>query len=211
MEQEKQFLMEKDLFEEINYHLLYDNVPSHYLEQLLKEEIFKLYPFNLLYQLQFTMQSPQHHPEGNVWNHTLMVVNEAAKRKNLSKDPSVFMWAAFLHDIGKPATTKVNREKITAYNHDKEGAILAYEFLSYFNVDKLFIEKVRYLVEFHMHILFVVKDMPFANVARLLKQTDYKEVALLGLCDRLGRGGVSQRKEEDNVKTFLDKVKLYTY
>lgn len=208
MEQEKSFLTIKALFEEINNHLLQDNVPSLYLEKLLMEEKFKEYPFNLLYQLQFTKQSPLHHPEGNVWNHTLMVVNEAAQRKNLSKDPRVFMWAAFLHDIGKPTTTHVKKDKITAYNHDKEGAKLAYEFLSYFNEDKVFIETVRSLVEFHMHILFVVKDMPFANVAKLLKQTDYKEVALLGLCDRLGRGGVSVRKEEDNVKLFIDKVKM---
>jgi putative nucleotidyltransferase with HDIG domain len=210
MEQEKSFLTINSLFEEINTHLLQDNEPSLYLKKLLKEDVFKEFPFSLLYQLQFTKQSPVHHPEGNVWNHTLMVVDEAANRKNLSKEPRVFMWAALLHDIGKPATTKMNRDKITAYNHDKEGAKLAFEFLEYFNEDKDFIEKVRALVEFHMHILFVVKDMPFANVAKLLKQTDYKEVALLGLCDRLGRGEVSLKKEEDNVKAFLDKVGLYT-
>jgi putative nucleotidyltransferase with HDIG domain len=208
MEQEKSFLASKALFEEINYHLLQDNEPSKYLQMLLKEERFKEYPFESLYNLQFTQQSPLHHPEGNVWNHTLMVVDEAASRRNLSKDQRVLMWAALLHDIGKPATTKMHKDKITAYNHDKVGARLAFELLSYLKEEEIFIEKVCALIEFHMHILFVVKDMPFANVAKLLQQTDYEEVALLGLCDRLGRGGVSTRKEEDNVQMFLDKVKL---
>jgi len=129
MEQEKSFLTINSIYEEINNHLLQDNKPSLYLKKLLREDAFKEYPFSLLYQLQFTKQSPVHHPEGNVWNHTLMVVDEAAIRKGLSKDSRVFMWAALLHDIGKPATTKINKEKITAYNHDKEGAKLAYEIL----------------------------------------------------------------------------------
>lgn len=34
-----------------------------------------------------TAQSPVHHPEGNVWNHTMLVVDEAAKRRAESKDP----------------------------------------------------------------------------------------------------------------------------
>ncbi len=210
MEQEQSIYTVKGLFEDINHHLLADNEPSQYLDKLINEEVFKEYPFHLLYQLQFTKQSPLHHPEGNVWIHTLMVVNEAAKRKNLSKDSRAFMWASLLHDIGKPSTTRITKDKITAYNHDKEGARLAYEFLSFLNEDAIFIEKVCALVEFHMHILFVAKNMPFANVDKLLQQTDYEEVALLGLCDRLGRGGASIRKEEDNVRSFLNKVKRLT-
>ncbi len=39
------------------------------------------------------------------------------------------MWAALLHDIGKAETTKNENGKITAYNHDKTGALQAEDFL----------------------------------------------------------------------------------
>ncbi len=71
-----------------------------------------------------TGQSPQHHPEGSVWNHTLLVVDEAAKIKEQSADPRTFMWAALLHDLGKPSTTMRRKSKITSYDHDKVGAQL---------------------------------------------------------------------------------------
>lgn len=59
----------------------------------------------MLHRLKGTEQSLLHHPEGDVWNHTLLVVDEAANVKNKSTDAAVFMWAALLHDIGKPDTT----------------------------------------------------------------------------------------------------------
>jgi HD superfamily phosphodiesterase len=48
-------------------------------------------------------QQPDHHPEGNVWEHILLVVDLAAEGRHLSEDPRVFMWSALLHDLGKIA------------------------------------------------------------------------------------------------------------
>jgi putative nucleotidyltransferase with HDIG domain len=81
-------------------------------------------------------QSPKHHPEGNVWNHTMLVVDEAAGKKGQSKDPEAFMWAALLHDIGKADATNQKKGRITAYNHEKVGAEQAGEFLREFMEDK---------------------------------------------------------------------------
>lgn len=197
----------KELFHNIGTHLIEDSTPSKYLSNEIKNPKFKEYPFNLLEQLQFTEQSPTYHPEGNVWNHTLMVVDEAAKRKNQSKNPTVFMWAALLHDIGKPSVTKIKHNKITAYNHDKVGAQLAYEFLSHFTNDKIFIENVCALILFHMQILYVVKNLPYADISDMINQSDIQEIALLGLSDRLGRTGASQKEEENNINAFINKCK----
>lgn len=199
----------KELFNALNYHLIMEHYPSRYLSELLSEPEFKEYPFNILYQLQFVEQSPEHHPEGNVWNHTLLVVDEAAKRKVDSKNPSVFMWAALLHDVGKTSTTKVRHGKITAYNHEKVGAQLAYDFLSFFTEDKLFIDDVCSFVLFHMQLLFVVKNLPYANISAMKQQSDIHEIALLGLCDRLGRTGASQLEEEKNVDIFINKCNKF--
>lgn len=189
-------------FREITKHLLEDETPSIYLNSIWKESWFQQFPFTMLYELKGTKQSPIHHPEGDVWNHTLLVVDQAAKLKELSKNPLVFMWAALLHDIGKPKTTRVKKGKITAYNHDTVGEKLAIEFLETCEKDSEFIEEVSNLIRYHMHILFVVRNLPFADKKGLLRKTDVREVALLGYCDRMGRTNQDERKIKEEVKQF---------
>jgi len=196
-----------DLFKIIDNHLLFDDVPSIFLSQLYSRPEFEKYPFSMLQKLRSTNQSPIHHPEGNVWNHTLLVVDQAAKQKSESKDAKVFMWAAFLHDIGKPPTTRIRKGKITSYDHDKVGAVLAKDFLSEFTDNLQWIENVCSLIKYHMQILFVINDLPFANVNEIKQNSDIKELALLGLCDRLGRTGANQSTEKDNMQLFIRKCK----
>ena len=193
------------LFCEIDKHLLSDDKPSVYLSEVYNDPRFQKIPFDMLYALKNTEQSPVHHPEGNVWNHTLMVVDEAAKVKGKSKNPAVLMWAAFLHDIGKPSTTKIRRGKKTSYDHDKVGAELSRVFLRVFTEDEKFVLDVYQLIRYHMQVLFVVKDLPFADIKGIQTDTDIKELALLGLCNRLGRQGSDKRKEENNIDLFLRK------
>lgn len=159
----------------------------------------------MLLKLRSTEQSPVHHPEGSVWNHTLLVVDQAAKRKAESRDAVAFLWASLLHDIGKPYTTKIKKGKITAYNHDKVGAALSGEFLSALTKDHGLIEKVTSLVKFHMQILYVVNNLPFADIMEMKRHTDIHEVALLGLCDRLGRIGARQAVEEEQIRLFINR------
>lgn len=194
-----------ETYRDLEQHLLSDPRPSEYLNSIYGMPIFCQYPFEMLHQLKETEQSPQHHPEGNVWNHTLLVVDEAAMVKIKSKDPRVLMWAALLHDIGKPSTTKNRKGKITSYNHEKIGAELAKEFLAYFTDDKTFINEVCGLIRYHMQLLFVVNELPFADIKGMKSETDIYEVALLGLSDRLGRGNQDRETEEMNIKRFLQR------
>ncbi len=194
------------MFTEIETHLLKDKQPSVYLNSVSQTSVFEQYPLVMINNLKKAEQSPKHHPEGNVWNHTMLVVDEAAKVKEISGDSKVFMWAALLHDIGKPDTTKIRNGRITSYDHDKVGADLARKFLAEYVKDNVFIEKVAELVRWHMQILFVINNLPFADVRTMKKKTDINEVALLGFCDRMGRLGVEQEDEEENIKKFLYKV-----
>lgn len=192
------------IFQEIEHHLLNDSRPSDYFNDLAKTEMIHQPPFHMLCKLKEAEQSVKHHPEGNVWNHTMMVLDEAAKVKDQSKDQRVFMWAALLHDIGKPDTTRRRKGRITSYNHENIGAKLAEEFLSYFTEETELIQQVRELIRYHMQILFVVKGMQFADIKGMKKHTDYREVALLGLCDRLGRGHSDIEEEHRNIERFLE-------
>ena len=188
-------------------HLLTDSRPSLYLGAIAEKGGLEEFPFSMLVRMKEAPQSPKHHPEGNVWNHTMLVVDEAAKVKNKSSDEKVFMWAALLHDIGKPGTTKTRGGRITAYNHEKLGAVLARQLLGGLSCDENFTDSVVVLIRWHMQILYVVKAMPFADSKSMKEEANIEDIALLGLCDRLGRGDADRAEEEKNVKMFLAKVK----
>ena len=142
----------------------------------------------------------------------MMVVDEAAKRKVQSEDQNAFMWAALLHDIGKAPTTEFKKGRITSYDHDKVGKELSIKFLNEFNCSDDFIIKVSTIVRWHMHILFIVKELPFADINSMLKEISAKEIALFSLCDRLGRGNITSEKIKeihDNMEYFTRKCEKY--
>lgn len=200
-------ITKEQLFDEMKEHLIYDTKPSNFFNEIKNESIFSEFPFSLLNNLREVPQSPIHHPEGSVWNHTMLVIDEAAHVKNKSSNAKVFMWAALLHDIGKADTTRNKKGKITAYDHDKLGEELSKQFLQEFVNDADFIQTVSLLVRWHMQILFVVKSMHFADIKSMEKQVDINEVALLGYCDRIGRLGANKKEEEQSIELFIKKCK----
>lgn len=189
-----------------------DDKPSLYFNFSINSSIYAYdYPLTMLGDLISTPQSPKYHSEGSVWNHTMLVIDEAAKRKNLSKDARVFMWAALLHDLGKAVTTKLRNGRITSYDHEKEGEKLCTQFLSEFSCEKKFIKDVSLLVRWHMETLFTLKKLPYGNLKQMMSEVDYREIALLSLCDRLGRGEMSGEKieeEEHKINEFINKCKF---
>ena len=60
------------------------------------------------------------------------------------------------------------------------------------------------LVRWHMQILFVAKKLPFANLKTMARETDIHDLALLGLCDRLGRAGADETEAKKEVLLFLE-------
>ena len=112
------------------------------------------------------------------------------------------MWAALLHDIGKPDTTKVRKGRITSYDHDELGAKISKEFLEEYTNDEDFIKKVCLMVKYHMHMLYVLKGLPFGNPRQMVKDVDIHDIALLCRCDRLGRIGVDKEAEIKIIRNF---------
>ena len=96
-------MIDKEIFLKIEKHLLDDNKPSCYVEECLNTNVLDEYPFSMIKDLQDVPQNPKFHPEGNVFIHTMMVVDEGAKIRDKSVDKRSFMWALLLHDIGKKA------------------------------------------------------------------------------------------------------------
>ncbi|WP_125151950.1 hypothetical protein [Clostridium rectalis] len=68
----------RELFIEFDKHLMEDIKPSNYFNSIIDENIMDVSPFYLLKDLVRTDQNLKHHPEGSVWNHTMMVVRLVA-------------------------------------------------------------------------------------------------------------------------------------
>ncbi|MCT4544196.1 MAG: HD domain-containing protein [Vallitalea sp.] len=186
-----------ELFQEFNEHLLNDIKPSKYFHEIFKQKKYlNVYPLKILVDLKKVEQNPLHHPEGNVYNHTMQVVDNAAKVKHLSNDRFVFMWSALLHDVGKITSTRVRKGRITAYDHDRQGEQIAKNFMQTFISDDILINKIAKLVRWHMQPLFVYKELPFAQVEEMINETSVSEIALLSLCDRTGRGRMTEKEEK---------------
>lgn len=197
-----------DIFKSINDILLLDEIPSNKIEKIMKEDSFIESQFNILNKLSSVPQDKEYHPEGNVWNHTKMVLDLAAKVKGFSKDSQVFMWSSLFHDIGKIKTTKFIKGRYRSYNHDTEGEAITYKILSdYLNDEKA--KNISEIVRFHMHHIYILKDLPFSNVEKLISSENYNDIILLFVCDKLGRG--NQNKEEklntiNDIILILDKL-----
>ncbi|PKM95655.1 MAG: hypothetical protein CVU84_02300 [Firmicutes bacterium HGW-Firmicutes-1] len=199
--------MEASIFFSFEKHLLNDDKPSCYFRELVRNNIFpQTQPFHDLVKLMKTEQNPKFHPEGNVWEHTMQVVDYAARYNHLSSNKRVFMWASLLHDIGKGTTTKIRNGKITSYNHDIAGARLAKAFLDCLTQDNLFIDDVCKLVRWHMQPLFITKKLPFSKIEEMMSEVSCAEIGLFNLCDRLGRSELSDENKDNelaNVVNFL--------
>ena len=198
----------KELFEKINEILLKSLKPSEDFERLIIEGYLDKEPFNKIKKLNNIEQNPKYHPEGSVLKHVLLVVDLASEYKKYSNDEKVFMWAALLHDIGKLTTTRVRKNRITSYNHDTEGKDIAMNILNELTDDEEFKQKVSKLVRWHMQPLFYDKNLPFFQPQDMINDVEYKEVALLSLCDRLGRGNLDEDKIKDE-KERIESFKAY--
>lgn len=100
-------------------------------------------------------QNPKWHPEGDVWTHTKLTCNAAAKiahEMELSNDEKVvLMFAALCHDFGKPATTILNdKNNWSSPQHAEHGAALTCDFLNRMRAPHNIIEQVTTLVREHM-------------------------------------------------------------
>jgi tRNA nucleotidyltransferase (CCA-adding enzyme) len=82
------------------------------------------------------VQEPEWHPEGDVWVHTLQVVDQARTRVDDLPRPQrlAVMLAAICHDFGKPATTAYLDGRIRSIDHEEQGVAPAARFLDRLNV-----------------------------------------------------------------------------
>src|SRR5206468_401897 len=99
--------------------------------------IEKLFPE--LHALVRCPQEPEWHPEGDVWVHTLQVVDRARTRIDDLTRPQqlTVMLGAVCHDLGKPLTTAVIDGRIRSMDHEEQGVAPATALLDRLNVHSI--------------------------------------------------------------------------
>lgn len=109
------------VFDELCKALLKAQKPSVFFRALRDMDHLKEY-FPELAACIGVAQNPVYHPEGDVFDHTMLVLDCAAGLRDQAQWPLGFMVAALAHDLGKSVATQVQPDgKITAYGHEVAG------------------------------------------------------------------------------------------
>ena len=143
-------------------------------------------------------QDPEWHPEGNVWIHTLMVIDKArALNADLDRPRlATVMLGAVCHDLGKPATTAVIDGRVKSPNHEAMGVAPATSILDRLNVNTLDGFDVRAqvlgLVTEHLRPIAFSKTRETVTdgaFRRLAQKVDLELLARFARSDCHGRSG----------------------
>ena len=142
-------------------------------------------------------QEPEWHPEGDVWIHTLMVIDRArALNGDLDRSRLItVMLGAVCHDLGKPATTAFIDGRIRSLDHEQAGVEPTITLLDRLNVHTIDgFDVRRHVVGLVAHHLKPGMLHKAANVGdgafrRLAQKVDLELLARLARADCLGRTG----------------------
>jgi len=142
------------------------------------------------------VQEPEWHPEGDVWVHTLQVIDQARTRIDDLPRPQqlAVMLGAVCHDFGKPATTAFLDGRIRSIDHEEQGVAPASAFLDRLNVHSFDGYDVRAQVlgitaqHLKPGMWFKVRDeVGDGAFRRLAQKVDLELLARLAKSDCLGR------------------------
>ena len=169
--------------------LLKSPKPSIGFELMRKLGITKRY-FPELHALIDVPQSPKWHPEGDVWIHTMMTIDEMAKllvddeKQNLK-----LMFAILCHDLGKATHTTIEEDgRIRAIGHEEAGVEPTKSLLYRLTDEHDFIEAILPLVEHHLKpSQFYQGKAKKSAFRRLATKVNIEELVVVAKADFLGR------------------------
>jgi len=154
-----------------------------------------------------TPQRSEHHPEGDVWTHTALVMDYAARTYN---DPEI-TFSAFTHDFGKPVCYL---ERGTAHAHEKEGLPVIEEFCKRWKVPNNYRDLALLVCEHHNRIHGVlgrsdqkmtkpknIMNM-FQSTAALTKPERFEKILKCCIADARGRGAGEEQIKEFESKPY---------
>jgi len=124
-------------------------------------------------------QPPQFHPEGDVWIHTLMLLQQLEPGCELT-----LAWGALLHDVGKPPTFRVAPDRIRFDGHVEVGVAIAADICRRFRFSNDDTRQILSLVENHMRFADAPR-MRASTLKRFFRLNNFPEHLVLHRMDCL--------------------------
>jgi poly(A) polymerase len=124
-------------------------------------------------------QPPDHHPEGDVWVHTLLLLEQLP-----AGAPETLALGALLHDVAKPRCAEVRDGRITFWRHTSVGAEMAVAICQRLRRSRETWERVAYLVHDHLRLV-QAPAMRLATLKRMLAEPGFDELLALARLDAL--------------------------
>ncbi len=200
-------LSSERIFGELSKALLKSNNPSIFFNVLRSVNQLDVW-FPEVKALIDCPQPKKWHPEGDVWNHTMLVLDIAARLKKDTSNPLYFMMAALCHDFGKPLVVECINGKITTRQHDIVGVKPAITFLNRITTEVAIKNYVTNMIKLHMKPNMYAADN--ARVKATNKLFDDAlvpiDLILLSNADHFGRANIESCKwdAEEYLYTRLD-------
>lgn len=185
----------------LRYALFESNTPSSFFRSLPKEKRVQL---REVYDLIGVPQSVKYHPEGDAFEHTMMVIDAAAEVRDQAQHPFAFMLAALTHDLGKKTATRKKEDgDWQALGHEIDGVPMIRRMLMRIGADEETILYCQNLCKLHMrvHTCYFGKARSKATNRLFRECICPEDLGLLCVCDARGKG-----KPEDR-EAVLEKAK----
>lgn len=204
-------LPKERIFEEFKKLFLKSQKPSIGLNLLKELEVLVYFPE--LKALIDCIQDEEYHPEGDVWIHTLMALDELAKILNEEKIDDEYrklylFYGILCHDFGKPFCTKEINGKITSYKHESLGIEPTISFLERLTNEKKFVQIICSLVKNHLvPFQLYLADSSLKAIKRLSLKVNIEDLCLVCLADCLGRDIKDKEKCSKAINWVLEKAK----
>ena len=201
-------LSHERVFEELKKALLQSDKPSVFFEILKSINQLGVW-FAQVSKLIEVPQNPEHHQEGDVFVHTMMVLDQAAKRRNEAKNQLGFMLAALTHDFGKITATRFENGKLHSHNHENQGIPIVEEFLKNLTGEKNLMRYVLNMTELHMkpHMLAASNSSVKATNKMFDSSVEPNDLILLSIADGLGK--IPAKDSADSEQFLLERLEIY--
>jgi poly(A) polymerase len=116
-------------------------------------------------------QPPQFHPEGDVWQHTLIML-ELLSQNDKFRNNMQLAWGVLLHDVGKAVTRTEDDKGIHFYGHVRSGEEMADAIMQRLRFSRAGREAVINLIHYHM-MFMNVQQMRKGRLKRFLGMPDF--------------------------------------
>ncbi len=195
------------VMEELRKALLSAEKPSRFFTVLRECGQLEVW-FKELHALIGVEQNPKYHAEGDVWNHTMMVLDAAASLREQAQEPLSFMLSALFHDLGKAVSTKMIRGALRSYGHEKEGLPLAAAALKRLTNERALIRYVLNMVELHMRPHALAAQSASLKATNRLFDSSLcpEDLLLLAKADDLGR---LPKAAQDHTPYLTERLEQY--